>query len=418
MAGMVLLAFCIGLWRVSVTESALVSMSPKPALPVPSARMVTMDSGLSSAHDPGSLSAPGSLVEQNEDAITQAIAALPHVEFDVEVIGLGERPVADAQVRVAPAGELSLPASGTTDVRGRVRVSVARLARRFQITATKDGAKAEVRFEPPPFRVRLLLGSAPLRVRVRDQLGRPIEGAAVHVYSIEAPPDSGAVTDASGEAVVDAPLGRQRIDVSVAGSVSLAMDATVEPTGENQLDVELEPAGTIEVSCLCGETPCAARLDGIRLGSVQNCNEQGRGRLEGVPGGRVRIQGKASPNSEMEAEGSSEVLVEPGREQHVSIRLARTERYTSALEVSVRDPHGVPVAGAETFISCGGVDPVASVWLGRELPEAMTDSEGRVRFGGLPRVECALTVRRPGRHRDRVTRTVTPPGEVEVVLPP
>jgi hypothetical protein len=208
-----------------------------------------------------------------------------------------------AEAAALPAGAGSTLGGAQTavaDARGRFTVE-GLLPGRYRVEVAHDGFQplgVEVTLGPGERRdvgVVTMAEGFPVRGRVVDQTGAPIEGARVSAGAGGLP---AAVTDAAGQFTLSLAPGRYRVTASAEGWGTASAD-TMAAAGGAQPIVELRLAradGTIEglVRDDAGRPLAHARLAARPVGSppvaTTTTDAGGHFRLARLPGGELRIE--------------------------------------------------------------------------------------------------------------------------------
>ena len=218
-----------------------------------------------------------------------------------------------AALPAGPVGALGGAQTAVADARGRFALD-GLLPGRYRLEVARDGYQPmalEATLGPGERRdvgTVTLAEGFPVRGRVVDQIGAPIEGARVGVHRRGAAGLPGGVTDAAGQFALALAPGRYRVTASAEGWGTASADTTAESGGAQPI-MELRLAradGTIEglVRDDAGRPLVHARLAArpARTGSPSNdataappvatatTDAGGHFRLARVPAGELRVE--------------------------------------------------------------------------------------------------------------------------------
>lgn len=289
-----------------------------------------------------------------------------------------KQPLLGARVR---AFDASLPAhplraEASTDTAGIAALSLE--AGRYWLLVDAPGRvrRSESLVLSAAARLTLALAPAePLAVQVVDGEGRPIPRATVLVRDGDAIPH-GALTDQDGVArLAHVGAGAESVRVTAPG-----YDASSASPTSRDVRVTLRTPAALDIAVrLATGEPAAEALVWVSGAGVWPPRE-----LKTDPAGRARLEGLARGSYDLRARlgdavsaGSTQVSVERGRHEHVSLVL-EPGRF-----VSVRVSHGrEPVRDARVTLAEDGLSPFPI--------SGVTAADGRVRLGPLPAVGNAV----------------------------
>jgi carboxypeptidase family protein/PDZ domain-containing protein len=317
-----------------------------------------------------------------------------------------EPPLSGARVRAFDASDPTLPLSAQS-ISGTAGVAELELAAgTYWLLVDAPGrvrrSESLVLTSPAATLAVALPPAVPLSVRVQDVDGHPIAGATVLVRAGD-PLPYGALTAADGVARLEHVGARpESVRVTAPGYDA----ASASPTSRD-VRVTLGTPATLDLAVrLASGEPAPEALvwvSGVDVWPPRelHAGADGQARLEGLSRGTYDLRARLG---EAVSASSSQVTIEPGRRQQVTLVL------TPGRFVSVRVSHAnEPVSGARVTLAEDGLSPFP-------LSEA-TSADGVVRLGPLPAVgKLVASVRASGYMSESVPVPARGDAEVAVEL--